>query len=177
MAYTKQTWTDGANGGTPVTAARLNNMETGIAAATVVTDLAVAMLRANAQQTGLAATTWLTMNLQVADVDSHNGFSANKWTVPGGQAGIYAIEGGVTAVFAAPNYLNAGIYKNGVATTSSWGNAIQMGAGGNVGVTTGRKILTLAVGDYITLGGFSGSTWSTLYDVTAGPWLSIERIR
>jgi hypothetical protein len=30
MAYTKQTWTDGANGGTPITAARLQNIENGI---------------------------------------------------------------------------------------------------------------------------------------------------
>lgn len=35
MAYTKQTWTDGSAGGTPVTAARLGHLEDGIAAAAV----------------------------------------------------------------------------------------------------------------------------------------------
>lgn len=38
MAYTKNIWTDGANGGTPITAARLTNMENGIAAAQVFSD-------------------------------------------------------------------------------------------------------------------------------------------
>lgn len=32
MAYTKNTWADGSTGGTPITAAKLNAMETGIAA-------------------------------------------------------------------------------------------------------------------------------------------------
>lgn len=32
MAYEQQTWRDGADGGTPVTAERLNHMEAGIAA-------------------------------------------------------------------------------------------------------------------------------------------------
>jgi len=32
-AYTPQTWADNASGGTPITAARLNYMEAGIAAA------------------------------------------------------------------------------------------------------------------------------------------------
>ena len=31
VTYNKTTWADGTNGGTPITAARLNNMETGIA--------------------------------------------------------------------------------------------------------------------------------------------------
>ena len=31
MAYTKQKWVDGADGGTPLSAERLNHMETGIA--------------------------------------------------------------------------------------------------------------------------------------------------
>lgn len=33
MVYSKQTWVDGANGGTPLSAARFNHMEDGIAAA------------------------------------------------------------------------------------------------------------------------------------------------
>jgi hypothetical protein len=33
MSYSKQTWVDGVNGNTPINAARLNNMEDGIAAA------------------------------------------------------------------------------------------------------------------------------------------------
>lgn len=39
MTYIKQTWTDGAPGGTPLSAARLNHMEDGVAAAQVAADL------------------------------------------------------------------------------------------------------------------------------------------
>ena len=34
ISYTPTTWADGADGGTPITAARLNNIEQGVAAAT-----------------------------------------------------------------------------------------------------------------------------------------------
>ena len=36
MAYTKQTWSDGPGGGTPLDADRLNHMEDGIAQATSI---------------------------------------------------------------------------------------------------------------------------------------------
>ena len=38
MAYTPQSWVDGSSGGTPLSAARLNNMETGIGAAITTVD-------------------------------------------------------------------------------------------------------------------------------------------
>lgn len=41
MPYTKQTWSDGQAGGTPLSAARLNNMETGIDQAHDLYDLGV----------------------------------------------------------------------------------------------------------------------------------------
>lgn len=34
ISYTPTTWADGADGGTPITAARLNNIEQGVSAAT-----------------------------------------------------------------------------------------------------------------------------------------------
>ena len=34
ISYTPTTWADGADGGTPITAARLNNIESGVTAAT-----------------------------------------------------------------------------------------------------------------------------------------------
>ena len=37
MAYTKQTWADGEEGNTPITAARLNHIEDGVSAADTVT--------------------------------------------------------------------------------------------------------------------------------------------
>lgn len=177
MAYTKNIWTDGANGGTPITAARLQNIENGIGAA--YADFAVAFLRANAAQTGLSNTASVQLNLQVADIDTHAGFTANRWTVPAGQAGIYAVEGGITVQSVAGQYMNAQIFKNGTGTPSAWGNVLSMGTtGGAAGVTTGRKLLTLAVGDYLTLCGYSGTaSWSTFVDTISGPWLSIERIR
>lgn len=48
MAYTKQTWVDGSAGGTPVSAARLNHIEQGVADV----DQQVAG-RVQAMQTGL----------------------------------------------------------------------------------------------------------------------------
>lgn len=41
MAYTKQTWVDGPEGGTPVSAARLGHVEDGIQAAAAVADAAI----------------------------------------------------------------------------------------------------------------------------------------
>ena len=38
MAYTKQTWADGAAGETPITAARLNHIETGLESAASAAD-------------------------------------------------------------------------------------------------------------------------------------------
>lgn len=38
MAYTKQTWTDGSTGGTPLSAARLNHVEDGVEAAAAAAD-------------------------------------------------------------------------------------------------------------------------------------------
>lgn len=46
MPYTPQTWADGSGGGTPITAARLNNIEAGLAAAATRSDLPMLDVRA-----------------------------------------------------------------------------------------------------------------------------------
>ncbi|WP_166905920.1 hypothetical protein [Mycobacterium sp. DL440] len=47
MAYSKQTWADGSGGGTPITAARLNHIEDGVAAADAAASAADSVTAAN----------------------------------------------------------------------------------------------------------------------------------
>ncbi|AER47669.1 head fiber protein [Mycobacterium phage Dori] len=47
MPYTKQTWADGQAGNTPITAARLNHIEDGVAAATTAAEAADTVTAAN----------------------------------------------------------------------------------------------------------------------------------
>lgn len=47
MPYAKQTWADGQAGGTPISAARLNHIEDGVAAATATAEAADTVTAAN----------------------------------------------------------------------------------------------------------------------------------
>jgi hypothetical protein len=129
----------------------------------VVTEMARAMLYANANSAVASASTWFTLILQAETVDTHNGHALNAtgYTVPTGQGGLWEIDGTVHYVgLANPSLFATRIAVNdAVIPNVGHGAYVQSVAGGAGMMPTGRKLVTLAAGDVVTLQGYGGSIW------------------
>lgn len=184
MTYAKQLWSDGEAGGTPITAARLNNMENGIAAndtaVTAINGYPVAFLRQTSAQNNAAG--WVSLAMQVADIDTHSGWvstpNPHRWTVPANQGGIYRVAGSAAiSQSTAAAWILSRILKNGIVQPSG------AGTGGSLGTTGGgssyaERLLTLVPGDFVELQGYSDAAWNTRNTVDGiASWFSVERIR
>jgi hypothetical protein len=145
----------------------------------------VATARQTVVQTGLAASAWTVITMSVLDIDTHSGWQANAgngapgWKVPTAQDGIYAVEGCVT-FNANGSIVDARLIKNNSVLPSSHGTALQSGASGAFGMSTGRLLLALAAGDYVQVQGYSSAgPWLTYIDAPSGAAsrFMIERVR
>jgi len=87
MAYTRQTWQDGASGGTPLSAARLNTIEAGLAAAAAVADSAAAASTVEAVQDVVGGLIKAGSNVTVAYDDANGTFTINATGGTGGGSG------------------------------------------------------------------------------------------
>jgi hypothetical protein len=145
-----------------------------------------AFLRQTTAMTGQAAG-WQDILLQAEDFDSHGAHdpvtNPARWTCPAGQGGVYAVHGTVQfSSIIVGLTLNATIAKNGTRLPGGSGSNLEVGSAGDHGMSTGRKLVTLAPTDYVTVQGFcSGAGWGTKVNTTTDPQmqstLAIERIR
>lgn len=185
MVYAKNTWVDGANGGTPVTAARLNNMENGIAAAAVLSDLPIAFLRQATVQSGITTGVFTKITWDTADIDTHSGWTSGantRWTVPAGQAGYYEVQGiPLINSITAGGVASCNLLKNNVVIPGS-GGIWTAGKTDSQSAPTTKVYANLAVGDYLEcelyVGGYTG-TWGTRAGAADGTYstFTIKRIR
>lgn len=179
MVYSKQTWVDDS---TPLSALRLNNMEQGIANAAVLADFPLAFIRQSVAQNSLA-NAWIAMTLNVADIDTHSGWSPaspTKWTVPAGQGGTYLLSGTLSANTTSTPLMNgARLAKNGTVLVGSLSAAGTYTSTTQPGVSSaGPRLTVLAAGDYIELQGWvAGANWGTFVGVDATTFLQIQRVR
>ena len=180
MAYSKQTWSDGT---TPLSAARMNYMETGIEVATAPQDFPLAVLRQSATQP-MAASGWNQIFLDTEDIDTHNGHTGTtglvsaRYTIPAGQSGIYRISACVNYNVAANQWVLARIIKNLTVMPNSWGSGGGQGANGG-GAAFTEVIWALVAGDYVDLQGYCDQPTNTRPPGVdgGGCWMHVERIR
>jgi hypothetical protein len=184
MTYNKQTWVDGVGGNTPINAARLNVMENGISAAHDPQSYPIAWVRQTSASGAYTAGAWGSIAFHIADIDTAGMTNLatlnSRFTVPAGQAGIYEFQGSVVITGGTDSqWLGARIVKNGTIFTQSWGSSGGLGAstGGSAFAST---IVTMAVGDYVELQGYSNVAWGTRYSAATdggGCWFSGKRLR
>jgi hypothetical protein len=144
--------------------------------------MARAMIYSSVSSGVYSATTWSNFTLDLETIDTHSGHAggAGGYTVPTGQAGTYLVEGLATFQgLANPATFATRIAVNGNAPGAfGHGQYNQSTPGGQGAVTTGLKLLTLAVGDVVTVQGYGGSIWQSI--VASGsslaPQMSIVRI-
>lgn len=108
MAYAKQTWRDGPSGATPITAARLDKIENGIASAQSTADSALATATTGAVAPDLVAELFATSPFYIAHRGSGDDFPEHTMTAYEGavNAGAKAIE--VSVVLSADGVLMCG---------------------------------------------------------------------
>lgn len=138
----------------------------------------VARLRQTVAAAGssLYAAGFGTIYFQVADQDSHHGFSApagfsSVWTVPAGQSGLYEVEGRVAVLTVNPgNAATCRLLVDGVAVQGSVGDLITQASPANSLIpNTGSQLLPLAAGQTVELQGFcSGQSWGTRVTTSDG---------
>lgn len=135
--------------------------------------------RATSAQTGIVLGWSLALTLHVADMDTHAMLSGTRATCKTGQAGTYEVQGGV--VFGAltnGQNINARITKNGTALPVAGGAGGLFGGPAGCSTTTGRKLVTLNVGDYLEIQGYAGQAgWATAVFADNATWMSVERVR
>jgi hypothetical protein len=176
MTYSKQTWVDNS---TPLSAARLNNMENGIATAEAsgLATMPRAVLGTSAPQTGLPIG-WNKVALDTAIIDTHSGLdTVNKaFKVPTGQAGVYLIDGSAYVNGQIATYLST-IWVNGAASAvgESGGSTYLASSGYAVGVPTGARLLNLNVGDIVNLYAY-GTVASWVLNVNVKSWMTVLRV-
>lgn len=157
--YVEQTWTDGAGGGTPVSAARLTYMEDGIFNAHY--QPSVRVRRSSTQTINNATWTLLLWNLE--DWDSAGGVastmhdtSSNTGRLTARYAGKYLVQLGVSWQSNTSGMRVGIIQKNSEALPASPDIGVQQGgfaapapsAAVNA-VISGSTIVDLAVNDYV----------------------------
>lgn len=121
MAYTKQTWNDTSAGGTPVSAARLNYIESGIESAASVADTANS-LAGTADTKATNADTKATNAQTTADAAVPKSVAAAK--------GDLVVATGPSTVVALPVAQNDRVLTTDSAATSGvkWGRRITTGS-------------------------------------------------
>lgn len=137
--------------------------------------MARAVLTQSTAQPTLTGGQWSTINFQVADRDTHGGYSSaqpTRWTCPTGQGGTFLADGKVQT---GANYaLNSRILVNGNFIPNSTGSS-SAGAYMQSSVT-GLKIVVLNPGDYVELQGYAPNSWSTQVYGDGASSLTIVRI-
>lgn len=181
MVYSKQAWTDGPGGNTAINAARLGYIEEGIKQAhDQVATWPVAYLRQTVAQ-GPFNNGWYNLHMGVAEIDTHTGWvvgTPERWTCPTGQAGIYRVCASANASIPASAWNLTRILKNGSVLAGSWAAGGGHGTGGG-GASYAERIVSLAVGDYVSAQIYSdNASFNTRVTADgAASWLAIERIR
>lgn len=187
MAYSKQSWTDGTSGGTPVSAARLAHMEDGIGAALtpdqldttpltpadlgLVTPAAVRAVSGAGQSVG-NGTYPVYLDLTATDFNDDGTLftvdvTNNKVTVA--SSGLYVASWGVGFTPTASTTQETYLTKNG-------GNALAAASAGNTGQANGSWPIRLLAGDYMQVICFVQGAAITLATATYRNWLALHRI-
>lgn len=162
MAYTPNpTWADGSAGGTPITAAKLNNMEAGIEDAdNRITALAAAAVPAARvfhsanQAIGTASATVLAFNSERFDTDTIHDNATNNSRLTCKTAGKYLITGTIEWPVAATGTRGAYLRVNGGTFV---GIAQHPPSNTGVDVVIVTTLWEMAVNDYVELLAFQSS--------------------
>lgn len=137
-----------------------------------------ATLYAAAAQSGLTAGVWVTITLGGETVDSAGGHAAGAagYTVQTGQAGDYWVDGLVAfGNVASGNTLGTRILVGSTPVLAGGQGPWASPNGCLVPVAGG--LITLAVGNVVTLQGFAGATWATLGGASPGASTSRMSLR
>lgn len=140
-----------------------------------------AQLRQTASQTGLTANQYVDLVFQTEDLDTHGGHStisnANRWTCPGGQGGLYALEALVSfgSIGAGVATFLARYVKNG-ANLPGGLNGFALSYGPTIPVV--RRLVELNPGDWVGVVATVGvANWQLAADEnTIGSILTVERV-
>lgn len=175
IPYTKQTWTDGSGGGTPVSAARLGVLEEGIF--DVSYSPAVRVTHNAAQAIGAATETTLAFNTERFDqaanaADTMHDTAVNNSRLTCRYAGVYQITGGIEwATTSTDQYV--AIRLNGVTTIMRQRNPAGSGSNPAQTITT---LYSLAVNDYVELRVFSASAMNVNSSGNYSPEFMMVRV-
>lgn len=146
------TWADGSGGGTAITAAKLNNIESGIYDAHFAP--AARVYRTSNQSINDSTLTAIAFDSEAFDTDTIHDTVSNTERLTCKTAGKYQINGTLLWASNAVGYRSVYIYLNGAATI-----AVQQGPtiSGISVFQTVSTIYDLAVNDYVELRGFQTS--------------------
>lgn len=149
MAYTPNTpWVDGSGGGTPITAARLNNMEAGLVEAGASVERVMANRSSTFQSINdstLTAMIW--NNADSYDTDAmHDPAGANPSRITIATAGVYVCGANVSWAAHATGWRGIGLRVN-AGTTYGWTVVPSIGATTMMSATSWR--LPLNATDYV----------------------------
>lgn len=182
--YVTQSWADGSGGGTPISAARLNVMETGIRDAHY---LAAARVTHNAAQSITNNTvTALAFNSEILDQESNTASTIHDTVTNNSRltcktAGVYLIVTNVEFAANATGQRQVFIRLNGTGagTTTNIGSVVQDGTAGSVQTQLiVSSIFSLAVNDYVesVVWQTSGGALNVANAGSYSPILSMARI-